>query len=134
MAAPKPSLSALLVCDMVIDDKVTNKKSLIGTFTDIWGQNFPLAHHKMGVYVSLTDAEGDYELVLRLVRSATDQPIVEANLSVRIMDRLATSDFGINLPVVQFPEPGRYEVQLYANREFLGRKDFNVLKPEMRSS
>ena len=65
MAPPKPSLDrALLVCDMVIEDKTTNKKSLVGLFTHIWAMAFPFAPHKMGVYFSLTDAEGTYEILL----------------------------------------------------------------------
>jgi|SRR5579885_1401303 len=126
MAAPKPSLTAFLVCDMVIDDKATSKKSLIGAFTHIWAQGFPCVHHKMAVYFCLTDAEGDYEVVLRLVNSETEETLAEAGVSLTITDRLAISDFGVNIPVVQFPTPGRYEFQLFANKEFLGRRDFLV--------
>jgi hypothetical protein len=126
MTTPKPSLTALLVCDMVIDDKATNKKSLIGTFTHIWAQGFPCVHHKMAVYFCLTDAEGQYDIVLRLVHSETENLIAEAGLSVAIPDRLSIHDFGLNIPVVQFPSSGRYEFQLHANKEFLGRKEFLV--------
>jgi hypothetical protein len=111
---------------MVIDDKATNKKSLIGTFTHIWTQGFPCMHHKMGVYFCLTDAEGQYEMVLRLVNSESETVLAEAGLSVTIPDRLSINDFGINIPVVQFPTAGRYEFQLYANKQFLGRKEFRV--------
>lgn len=126
MSPPRPSLTALLVCDMVIDDKATNKKSLIGTFTHIWAHSFPCVHHHMGVYFCLTDAEGQYDMVLRLVSSESEALIAEAGLSASIRDRLSITDFGINIPVVQFPVPGRYEFQLHANKEFLGRKEFRV--------
>jgi hypothetical protein len=126
----KPSLTALLVCDMVIDDKATNKKSLIGTFTHIWTQGFPCVHQKMGVYFCMTDAEGPYDVVLRLVHAESENVMAEAGLSVTIPDRLSINDFGINIPVVQFPTPGRYEFQLYANKQFLGRKEFLVTSME----
>jgi hypothetical protein len=126
MSSAKPSLTALLVCDMVIDDKSTNKKSLIGTFTHIWAHTFPCVHHKMGAYFCLTDAEGQYDMVLRLVHSESDTMVVEAGVSAVIHDRLSINDFGINIPVVQFAAPGRYEFQLYANKEFLGRAEFRV--------
>ena len=124
----KPSLTAFLVCDMVIDDKTTSKKSLIGTFTHIWAQGFPCVHHKMAVYFCLTDAEGEYDMLLRLVNSESEAIIAEAGLSLTITDRLTISDFGVNIPVVQFPTPGRYEFQLFANKTFLGRKEFLVTK------
>lgn len=130
MSPPKPSLSALLVCDMVIDDKATNKKSLIGTFTHIWAQGFPCIHHKMGVYFCLTDAEGEHEIMLRLVNAESETVLAEAGISVVIHDRLSINDFGVNIPVVQFPTPGRYEFQLFVNKEFLGRKEFLVTKLE----
>lgn len=131
---PKPSLSALLVCDTVIEDKATNNKSIIGTFTNIWAQSFPCIHQRMGVYFCLTDAEGDYGLLLRLVHSDTERTLAEAGLSICIHDRLSINDFGINIPAVQFDQPGRYEFQLYANKVFLGRKEFRVSKPERRST
>ena len=132
MTVPKPSLTAILVCDMVIEDKTTNKKTLVGAFTDIWSSDFPCVHHSMGIYFCLTDAEGDYEIVLRLANSDSEDLLAEAGLSVKIEDRLSINDFGINLPMAIFPKPGRYEFQLYANKEFLGRKEFRVSKAARR--
>ncbi len=80
----------------------------------------------MGAYFCLTDAEGQYDMVLRLVHSESDTMVVEAGVSAVIHDRLSINDFGINIPVVQFAAPGRYEFQLYANKEFLGRAEFRV--------
>jgi hypothetical protein len=82
----------------------------------------------MAVYFCLTDAEGEYDMVLRLVNSESEAIIAEAGLSLTITDRLSISDFGVNIPVVQFPTPGRYEFQLFANKAFLGRKEFLVTK------
>lgn len=77
MDGPKPSLSALLVCDQVIEDKATNKKSIIGAFTHIWAQSFPCSHQKMGVYFCVTDAEGSYDITLRLANADSDQVLAE---------------------------------------------------------
>jgi hypothetical protein len=126
MGLSKPSLSALLVCDQVIEDKATNKKSIIGAFTHIWAHSFPCSHQKMGIYFCVTDAEGSYDFTLRLVNADSDTILAEAGFSVQIVDRLSITDFGLNLPVVPFPTPGRYECQLYANKEFLGRREFCV--------
>lgn len=132
MTGSKPSLTALLVCDMVIEDKITSKKTIVGAFTDIWAPDFPCVHHHMGIYFCLTDAEGEYEIALRLANSDSGDLLAEAGLSVNISDRLGISDFGINLPMAVFPKAGRYEFQLYANKEFLGRKEFRVSKASRR--
>ena len=48
----KPSVQAFLVCDQVIEDSVTKKKSLIGLFTHLQAVSFPFQHSQMGLYFS----------------------------------------------------------------------------------
>lgn len=127
----KPSVQAFLVCDSVIIDSQTGKKSLIGTFTHLWAPRFPCQHHQMGIYFCLTDAEGVYEFELRLVYLDQDAIVGKATLSpFTIKDRLEIHDFGINIPSLVFPGPGRYEFRLYANGFFITHKDFNVIQQE----
>lgn len=127
----KPIVQAILVCDSVILDSVTGKKSIIGTFTHLWAARFPCQHHQMGVYFCLTDAEGNYEFELRLVYLDQDQLIGKASLSpVDIKDRLQIHDFGVNIPSLVFPGPGRYEFRLFANGYFITQKDFNVIQQQ----
>ncbi len=124
----KPSVQAFLVCDNVIVDSQTGKKSLIGTFTHLWAPRFPCQHHQMGVYFCLTDAEGDYQFELQLVYLDQDAIVGKATLSpVHIKNRLEIHDFGINIPSLVFPGPGRYEFRLYANGYFITHKDFTVI-------
>ena len=125
----KPSVQAFLVCDSVIIDSQTGKKSLIGTFTHLWAPRFPCQHHQMGIYFCLTDAEGVYEFELRLAYLDQDVIVGKATLSpFTIKDRLEIHDFGINIPSLVFPGPGRYEFRLYANGFFITHKDFNVIQ------
>ncbi len=127
----KPSVQAFLVCDSVIIDSQTGKKSLIGTFTHLWAPRFPCQHHQMGIYFCLTDAEGVYEFELRLAYLDQDVIVGKATLSpFTIKDRLEIHDFGINIPSLVFPGPGRYEFRLYANGFFITHKDFNVIQQE----
>ena len=127
----KPSVQAFLVCDSVIIDSQTGKKSLIGTFTHLWAPRFPCQHHQMGIYFCLTDAEGVYEFELRLAYLDQDVIVGKATLSpFTIKDRLEIHDFGINIPSLVFPGPGRYEFRLYANGFFITHKDFNVIQQD----
>jgi len=127
----KPSVQAFLVCDTVIIDSITGKKSIIGTFTHLWSPNFPCQHHQMGVYFCLTDAEGIYQFELRLVYLDKDQLVGKATLPpIEIKDRLEISDFGVNIPALVFPSPGRYEFRLFADGQFITQKDFNVLQQQ----
>ncbi len=125
-----PSVQAFLVCDMVIADAGTGKKSIIGTFTHISAKNFPCQHPKMALYVCITDADGSYQFEIELVYLNEDKIIGKARFPevVKITNRLDIIDFGINIPPVPLPGPGRYEFRLFAEGRFLAQKDFNVIQ------
>ena len=125
----RPCVQAFLVCDTIIVDQLTGKKSLIGTFTHLWAPRFPCQHPQMGVYFCFTDAEGTYEFELRLVFLDEDKLIGKASLPpVAVRHRLEIQDLGVNLPLLVFPGPGRYEFRLFANGHFVTQKDFNVIE------
>ena len=69
---PKPIVNAMLVCDKVITETGTNKKSLIGIFENINAYKFPCIHHFLAVYIKLTDANGRYKFRLELVDLEND--------------------------------------------------------------
>ena len=126
---PHPSIQAFLVCDSVIEDSLTKKKSLIGIFTHLQAVTFPFQHHQLGLYFCLTDAEGTYHLEIDLVYVNTDQLVCRASLpDIAIHDRLQIADFGINIPALLFPAPGRYEFRLRMNSRVIAQKDFHVIQ------
>jgi len=126
---PKPSVQAFLVCDQVIEDSLTKKKSLIGIFTHLQALAFPFQHQQMGLYFCLTDAEGTYHFDIDLVHLNNEQLVCRATLpNIIIDDRLQISDFGINIPSLIFPSPGRYEFRLKMDGSLIAQKDFNVMQ------
>ena len=127
----KPSIHAFLICDTIIIDSLTGKKSLIGTFTHLWAKTFPCQHHQVGVYFSLTDAEGTYSFDIQLVYLNEDKIVGKGSLPpVEIPNRLATQDFGANIPSLVFPGPGKYEFRLYANEHCIAQKYSEVIQQE----
>ena len=129
---PKPSVQAFLVCDQVIEDSLTKKKSLIGIFTHLQAVTFPFQHQQMGLYFCLTDAEGTYHFDIDLVHLNNEQLVCRATLpNIVIGDRLQISDFGINIPALVFPAPGRYEFRLMMSRRLIAQKDFHVIQASM---
>lgn len=127
----KPIVHAFLVCDTIIIDSLTGKKSIIGAFTHLWAKTFPCQHPQVGVYFSLTDAEGKYGFDIQLVYLDKDQMVGKGSLpSIEIENRLATHDFGVNIPYLVFPGPGKYEFRLYADGNFITQKDFQVIQQE----
>ena len=69
----RPSVQAFLVCDCVIEDSMTKKKSLVGIFTHLQAGTFPFQHQQLGLYFCLTDAEGLYQFDIDLCYLNNDQ-------------------------------------------------------------
>jgi len=90
-----------------------------------------MQHPQVGVYFSLTDAEGKYGFEIRLVYLDQDQLVGKGSLPpIDIQNRLATHDFGVNIPYLVFPGPGRYEFRLFADGNFITQKDFQVIQQD----
>ena len=129
MAPPKPEVKAFLLCDYVLHEAGTNKKSLIGIFEQVNTPRLPFRHGRMSVYANLTDVHGTYDLTLRLVRLRDGKVLLEAKgLRIQVTDPLQVSELGMNLEGIVFEEPGKYEFALYANEQFLQSKPFRVVK------
>ncbi len=131
----KPSVQAFLVCDSIIIDSLTGKKSIIGAFTHLWAKTFPCQHPQMGVYFCLNDAEGSYQFEIELIYLDKDQTVGKGAISpIEIKNRLETHDFGLNIATLVFPGPGRYEFRLFANGQFITQKDFYVIQQELTTN
>lgn len=127
MSSP-PTLLSILICDSIIIEKATEKKSLIGIFDVLHSTNLP-AVRPMGFFARLTDLEGEYRFVVRVVHLSVDgEKVVSAveTAPVPISDPLAVLDLALNLPPMQFPSFGRYEFQLLANDCYMGRSTMTV--------
>lgn len=125
--APQPNVKAILICDQIIHEYGTNKKSLIGIFEDIHITAFPHTYPRIAVYVNLTDAHGKYVLELRLVNSADNSVIGSGKTpEVQIDNPLRTCEFALQIQNLIFRNPGVYEFQVFANGDLIATKAFNV--------
>jgi len=123
-----PKANAMLVCDYVITEKGTNKKSLIGVFENINAAKFPCVHHGLCVYIKLTEAQGEYQFRLDMVDLKNDALIGKGQVPnpIRIANPLMTHELVFNLKSLKFPSPGEYEFRIFANDRIFGQKTFVV--------
>lgn len=123
-----PKANAMLICDYVITEHETGKKSLIGIFETINAGQFPVIHHAMSVYVKLTDANGSYRFQLDLVDLQNDQVLTKCEIpnELKISNPLKSSELVFNLHGLKFPHPGEYEFRIFANDRIFGQKGFVV--------
>lgn len=123
-----PSLLAIVLCDYVILEQGTGKKTLVGVFDDMWSPSEPV-NQRIGFFARMTDLEGKYVFVIKVVRIAAEGEIVVSAGNIQmeqpVTDRLMKLDLALNLPVV-FPNFGMYEFQVFANDIFIGRAVMNL--------
>ena len=132
MSKVKPSKEAMLVCDSIITEVGTNKKSLIGIFEEITASKVPFKHDSLSVYVKFTGALGDYECKLELVDLKTGDVIGRGMTApLKITDKLASYELVFNLKGLVFQSEGKYDFRIYGNQEMFGAKTFTVsLQPQ----
>ena len=118
----------MLICDQVITEQGTNKKSLIGIFENIGASQFPAAHHSMCVYVKLTDAQGNYKFQLGLYDLSNETAIADCPVpdEVLIASPLNSHELVFNLKGIRFIHPGEYEFRIFANDRIFGQKKFII--------
>lgn len=123
---PLPTVTAMLVCDQIIPEQGTNKKSLIGIFEVMNAFAFPAIVPRIAVYVRLLDGFGKYPVRLRLVHLKDESLVADINLEMDITDEQHAWEVVINLMGVILPEPGKYEFQFYARDVYLHRVTMEV--------
>ena len=117
---PIPSVLAMLLCDQIIIDAQTQKKSLIGIFDKFNAVVFPAAAN-IAVYAKLADAEGQYKFKIRVVRLSDESLIGDVSADGTVQTRLEPADMAVYLMGFTVPDPGKYEFQLFANDVYLTR-------------
>ncbi|MBI4834318.1 MAG: hypothetical protein HY811_05830 [Planctomycetes bacterium] len=125
---PKPIPLAMIICDSVIEDRITGKKSLIGIFNNIAVAQFPCQHPSINVFFTLTEGIGEYQGCLRCVKLDTNEIIININGPIPFPNRLATVEFNFELKNIRFPTEGQYVFELLCDDQPVISRKFNVSK------
>lgn len=124
---PKPVVKAFLVCDQVIHDAQTGKKSLIGVFHELRADRFPAVHPVLWIYANLTDARGKYSFEIRFVDVERNNVLGKGTPpEISIPGPLQTTELSAQLRNIQLPGPGTYEFHLLVNDDLIATKAIRV--------
>ncbi len=99
---------ALLVCDTIIQEKQTNKRSLIGLFDRLYTKNLPCVHPSLSIFVSLTSGRGDYACEVVCRHQETDTNALAVKGKVAFKDPMQVVDLVFNVQGVRFSNSGEY--------------------------
>ncbi|MBI3844764.1 MAG: hypothetical protein HY292_09020 [Planctomycetes bacterium] len=120
-----PVLDGIILCDQIIEDRLSGKKSIIGIFQEILAAKFPCVHPCMWIYAAISDAEGDFEFELRLLEGESLNRISSSRTSkIRIANRLQRTEIQIRMDGLPLKKPGQYVFQILANGELMAEKPF----------
>jgi hypothetical protein len=116
-------VKAFLVCDQIIQDAQSGKKSLIGVFHELRAERFPAVHPVLWIYANLTDAHGRYHFQIRLVDVERGDVLGRGEPpAIEIPGPLQTTELSAQLRNVALPRGGTYEFQLLSNEQMLATK------------
>jgi hypothetical protein len=130
---PIPTLLAFLVCETVIHDAQTQKKTVVGIFSHLLSEKVPSSAN-VGLYGKLVEGSGQYRLKIRLVHLKDEKLVMEAGLDANWAVPEQPLELSINLRGLPIPDFGQYEFQMFANEVYLGRAVFRVDKMPLPSS
>jgi hypothetical protein len=126
---PTPVLKAFLVCDQIIQEAQTGKKSLIGVFHELRAEHFPAVHPVLWIYANLTDAHGRYAFQIRFLDVERNHVLGQGvPPPIEIPGPLQTTELSAMLRNVALPRPGTYEFQLIANGNLIATKAIRAIQ------
>jgi hypothetical protein len=122
----KPLAESLVICDQIITEAGTNKKSLIGIFNSIGSANFPAQHPKLCVYAAMSNGRGEMVVDLRCVRMQDNSEVFKISASMQFPDPNTVVEWVANFNQLPFEQAGLYSFELIYEEEILLEKRFNV--------
>src|SRR5258706_5073703 len=124
---PVPSVVAILLCDTLIEDARTSKKTLVGLFQNLVVARFPI-NAKLWLFGRMMDAKGKYVFRVVFVHLDDDMALhefVTPELEAESMLGFVELALEMGLTVLK---PGTYQFQLFANDVYIGRTVMEALK------
>ena len=111
MKPETPMGLALVLCDTIIEDRTTGKKSLIGMFDRLASSNFPCVHPHLAILVSLTSGKGKYPCKITCTHVESDAIAFQGEGEIELTHPHQVVDIAFNFHGVKFPKPGIYNLQ-----------------------
>lgn len=126
---PSPIPLSLILCDAIIEDKKTNKKSLIGMFSTVTTGKVPCVLGRFGVFISLTEGIGEYTCALRCIFAEDNTLIGETKGKVCFKDRREVVEVTLDVNGVTFPQYGDYRFDLYCEDSLVISRKITIVQP-----
>lgn len=121
---PKLIPLSMIICDTVIEDRKTGKKTLVGLFNKINARNVPVTITSFNVYIALTEGNGIYESKLKCLKD--EKHVLEIEGPVDFHSPRQIVEMNYTLRNIVFPEYGEYRIELLCNDTLVISRKFNI--------
>ena len=129
-----PQLVAFLLCDQVIQDVRTNKKSFVGVFDAIWADKVPFVRQELYVAVVLTGCHGEQRIILEIAFDDKDgeKSVMKLQGRLNSKDPLGMVDLIFELRQFTFPNYGKYTLRLISgdSGKTIGYRPFRIMSSD----
>jgi len=126
VSAAQPITQAFLLCDRVITEQGSNKKTIVGVFGIMQSPAFPIHHHTLALYYRAVMEKGDFPFRIEF------SPRGKADVLSRIEGELhigrgdIPTELAVNLPYLVVPAPAvRNELSAIVNQLPIGLMVFD---------
>lgn len=126
---PLPVPLGMLVCDSIIEDRRTGKKSLIGLFSTVTTPQMPCVLAHFGVFITMTEGIGEYSCRLLCSYAADDAVLGETNGNVRFNDRREVVEIALDVRGLSLARYGEYRFDFYCGGGLLISRMITVVPP-----
>ncbi len=121
-----PTVNSLIVADRVYRDIESRKWVISGVFNTLGCKSFPGTYDWMEVFFQLTNVSKPVDLRFRIESAESGDSIIEFGGPIGSPSPLNVVEQKVVLRGVEFPEPGKYWVQLVSNEEILSQTPLYV--------
>lgn len=123
---PPPISSGLIICDTVIEDRLTNKKSLIGVFNNISAKNVPIKHSNVHLFSILQDGRGIYKARVTCTHRETQKTILEISGDINFGEGISVIELSFSLRGIVFEHFGIYDFDFFCDDRPVASRSFTV--------
>ncbi len=123
-----PHVQAIVLCDHIYRDDDTGKCVIAGTFNHVYLHSFPGEYQPASIYLNLSDFHGHHTIAFRFVRLSDQQVLDESpGFELHHNDRREHHECIFDLPPLEFPEAGRFTLEILYDGETIGHADVEAM-------
>ena len=126
----KPKCISIIICNEIIEDKMTSNKTLVSLFNSIHMQSAPGSHPRMFLMASFADGEGHWPISVS-IRSPHGKELLRAEHVSVFVDPTAVLDIVMEVRGLPLESEGAYFVDVAVDNSVVAYRRFTVNISEM---